>query len=505
MKKKTKEKKEKKYSLFFEALRVNLFVVFTTAFFWVLIDAFDIFNPLDQLFNDFDYTDLYFSSFISKESPPDTNIYIVNIGGYPLGRLDIAQQISVLQKYEPKVIGIDAVFAERKGFEDFILKRALNLKPNIVMGVFGAYEGDDLVGYTRSNPFFGEFPFGHLEFQAYPKTTRDFEKYIVAYDTTIYPQVSDIMTEYAGRMQSSVFQVDEIMEPDTLDADLPVEPKEPEYVFTDTANLVEMFFLQAMTYKPKMGFKEVRINAFTTEIMHLYNQEKYDNYMARNIRVEIINYHGGRQPFIMFEAEEIVDTNENLAIIKDKIVLMGYVKQNMYSAGDTVDSHFTPLKRSPEGHADAKGIEIHAHILSMIIAGDFIYHLPSWTNYLLAFLLTQIFLMFFCYLYVYKTNYFDVISKPVQFLGIVVVLWLTFVIFDSLMFKIDMVPAVIALVLSIEVLYLYQETLEILRIKSYLTQHINFEKDESKITSARRKISGYFRTLFKRNKRMGSE
>jgi len=490
--------KKKKYSLFFEALRVNMFVVFTAAFIWALIQAFDQFNPIDQLFNDFDYTDLYFSNFISKEMPPDTNIYIVNIGGYPLGRLDIARQINVLQKFEPKVIGIDAVFAERKGFEDFALKTALNQKPNIVLGVFGTYDGDNLVGYTRSNPFFGEFPFGHLEFQAYPKTTRDFEKYIIAYDTTVNATVPDIVGEYAARLQSSVYIPSEN---DTItDAEEVVIPKESSYVFPDTANLTQMLFVQSMMYKPKKGFKEVRINAFTTEIMRLYNQEKYQKYIDRNMREEIIYYHGGSQPFIIFEAEEIVDTNENLSLIKDKIVLLGYVKQNMYSPGDTVDSHFTPLKRSPDGHADAKGIEIHAHILSMILSENYINHLPGWTNYIWAFLITQAFLMFFCYLYVYKTNYFDVISKPVQFVGIIVVLWLTFIIFDSFMFKIDMVPAVVSLLLSIEVLYLYQESLEILRIRSYLTQHINFENDESKITIARRKISGFFRTLSERRK-----
>ncbi|NLA24788.1 MAG: CHASE2 domain-containing protein [Bacteroidales bacterium] len=491
--------KKKKYSIFWEAFRVNMFVVFTAAFIWVIIDAFDELNPFDRLLDDFDYTDIFYENFLPKEVPPDTNIIIVNIGGYPLGRMDMANQINIIQKYNPKVIGVDAVFAERRGFEDYALKQALNQKDNVVMGVFGVYDDDDLVGYIRSNPFFGEFPFGHLEFQSYPKTTRDFDKYIIAYDTVIYPTYSDIVNEHIKRKTLSELN-------DSIDLDeYDFEFEEPNYSFADTAHLPGIFLLKMMLNKPDYGFKEVQINAFSTEIMRMYDEEKYEKYMNRFMREEIIHYRGGSMPFIVFDFEEITDTNENLVILKDKIVLLGYVRQNMYSPGDTIDSHFTPMKRSPDGHADAKGIEIHAHILSMIISENYMNHWPSWVNYLLALLINQVFLMLFCYLYVNKTDYFDLTSKPIQFIGILLTIWFNFVVLNSFSFKIDLVPLVICLILSIEVLYLYQEALEVLRIRSYLTSHINFENNENRIIIAYRKISTYFNNKFKRNSLNGSE
>ena len=128
---------------------------------------------------------------------PDTNIFIVNIG--TLSREELAKQITVLQKFQPKVIGIDAVFAEQKGMEDYLLKQALNLDNNIVLGGFGEFDEDDedeAIGIIKSNPFFGEFPVGHLEFIADPKIVREFDKFIRFNDTIINAFSLEIMSKY---------------------------------------------------------------------------------------------------------------------------------------------------------------------------------------------------------------------------------------------------------------------------------------------------------------------
>ncbi|HQP03284.1 MAG TPA: CHASE2 domain-containing protein [Bacteroidales bacterium] len=498
-----KKNKKKRYSLFLEAFRVNLLVAFTAIFIWQIIQAFDTLNPIDQMFEDFDYTDLYFSTFISKKMPPDTNVIIVNIGGRQFNRANIANQINVLQKYNPRVIGIDAVFAERKGMEDFMLKQALNQKNNIVMGVFGDYDKDlNLVGYTRSNPFFGEFPFGHLEFAVFSKTSRDFEKFITAYDTVVNSTCKELLLKYSQIYSEIEWARNSAT--DTATELVPIDTtiiRQKEMVLD---SLRTAFFTQFVMRKPVKGFKEVRINAFTTEIIKMYDPKIYEKYIKRTNTKEVINYHGGEMPFIVLEAEEITDSNTNIAhLVKDKIVLLGYVKEDMYAYGDTLDSHFTPLRRSPTGHADAKGIEVHAHILSMILSNNYIDALPKWGNYLLAFIVTQIFLMLFCYLYVYKNKYFDVTTKPVQFIAILLILWLTFFVFEQFKFKIDMVTTVIFMILSLEVLYLYEETLELLHIRTYLTQYINFENDENKIHDFISKTGRRFRSLFKHNKPLG--
>ncbi len=396
--------KSKKYWIFFDALRINIFTFLTLIFLWAIIDSIDLFNPFDEFFDNFDYTDLYYSEFMKSDMPTDTNIFIVNIGN--LNRKEIAQQINTLQKFNPKVIGIDAVFAERRGMDDFLLQQALNSGDNIVMGGFGIYEEGKASGIIKSDPFFGDKPIGHLEMEADPKTVRDFDKFI--------------------RFNDTIF------------------------------------------------------NAFTVEIASMYDEDMFLQFAQRKNQKEMINYRGGQMPFIIFDYEEINDSNENLKIIEDKIVLMGYVRMFSGAPSDTIDSHFTPLKRSEYGYADTKGIEIHAHILSMILSENYINRLPLWANYLIAFIIAQLFLMWLVYYYVNGSKLFDILSKPIQFVLIVLVLWVTFLIFSEFALKIDMIPTVLALILCIEVLYLYEETLELFKISTYLTKNFNYTKDERK-------------------------
>ena len=421
-------KKQKKYYTFFDALIINIFTFFAVLLLWAIIDSVDLFNPLDDFFDNFDYTDLYYSELRHNDMVPDTDIFIVNIGH--LSRAELANQILTLQKFQPKVIGIDAVFAEKRGMEDFLLKQALHSNNNIVMGGFGVFDEEDedqAIGIIKSDPFFGDLPVGHLEFIADPTIVREFDKFI--------------------------------------------------------------------------KFNDTIINAFSLEIMSKYDEEVFLDFAKRKTKTELINYRAGYHPYIIFDYEEVNDTNSNLEIIKDKIVLMGYVRMFEGAATDTTDSHFTPLKRSEYGYADTKGIEIHAHILSMMLAKNYIYKLPNWINYLIALVICQLFLMWLVYYYVHGAKLFDILSKPIQFLLIILVLWATFMIFAKFGMKIDMIPSVLTLVLCIEVLYLYEETLELFKIDSYLTQKFSYTKDE-RIKNFRRIIRFEFiRDRFKRSRK----
>lgn len=405
--------KPKRYSLFVDALICNVFNILVLMFLWVIIDSIDLFNPFDDVLEDFDYTDLYYSKFKSSQLPTDTNIYIVNIGN--LNRMELAMMINTLQRFEPKIIGIDAVFNEKRGPEDLFLRQALTQKDNIVLGVFGKYNKECATGIIKHHPFFGEHPIGHLEFITPNGTTREFEKYIEFNDTVV--------------------------------------------------------------------------NHFTLEIMKKYDSTAYLSIAERKGQVELINYRGGQVPFISFNYEEISDSNQYLSLIKDKIVLLGYMGQYANAPFDTEDSHFTPLKTSNEIYPDAKGIEIHAHVLSMILRGDYITKMPEWLNYILALVIVQLFLMFSIYLYVHKSKYFDFITKPSQFITIAIVLWGTFMAFKNFHIKFDMVPTALALILSLEVLYLYEEGLELLKINTYITQNLKFDKHGKKSKKKKKPIA----------------
>ena len=442
--------------LVIDAGLITIFTAVIVIFLWSIIDSVDLFNPFDDYIDNFDYSDLVYSEMSRKDNiyTTDTSIYIFNIGN--LSRGELADKINIIQKFEPRVIGIDAVFKETKDAptpgqpqaptladimagmqnqssennneqfsmaaimqmmqgaqksEDEKLKEALNAKNNIVMGAFGIYDEenpDKAIGITKTCDYFGNLPYGHCELQNEPQTCREFDKFIRYIDT----------------------------------------------VSNDT----------------------ITINAFSAEIVSMYDNELFLKFAKRTKKqLESINYRGGSMPFMKIDYEDVTDTCD-LSMIKDKIVLMGYLGPYKDAPMDTIDAFFTPLERC-DGY-DAKGIEIHAHAISMILNDDCLTTLEPWQNRTIAFIITFFFVLWLVYWYVFGAKFFDILSKPIQFILIAIVLLISYYMMKEFGIKIDMMPSGIMLIFCIEVLYLYEETLELFKIDSFITQNFNYTKDE---------------------------
>ena len=88
-------------------------------------------SPVATALGDFDVYDIVYSKLL-EEQPVDTNIVLVNIGN--LSRNELSEEISVLNKFNPAVIGIDAFFeAEKDPVSDSLLSRAFSNCRNLVM------------------------------------------------------------------------------------------------------------------------------------------------------------------------------------------------------------------------------------------------------------------------------------------------------------------------------------------------------------------------------------
>jgi len=464
-----------KYSkyLVIDAALITTFTAVIVIFLWSIVDAVDFFNPIDDYIDNFDYSDIVYSEMSHKDDiyKTDTNIYIVNIGH--LNRGELAQMINKIQEFEPKVIGIDAVFKDTKcskiaeedidslktleqeianynnllffrpdneelqnklddakqKFEgilrnnniesyeeikdDIALKEALNAKQNIVMGAFGQYDSinDKAIGIEKTNSYFGDFPVGHLEFSRNNgRIYREFDKFIRYFDKN-----------------------------------------------NDT----------------------ITINSFSAEIVRRYDNDLFLKFAKRNNKQEeTINFRGGSMPFIKIDYEDVIDSCNvsMLSKLKGKIVLLGYLGMYKRAPMDSEDAFYTPLQRC-EGF-DAKGIEIHAHIISMIMNDDCLITLEPWQNRLIAFIITFFFVLWLVYWYVFGAKFFDILSKPIQFILVGVVLIISYYMFKKFGIKIDMMPTGIMLIFCIEVLYLYEETLELFKIDSFITQTFKYTKDE---------------------------
>ena len=155
------------------------------------------------------------------------------------------------------------------------------------------------------------------------------------------------------------------------------------------------------TFCPVQLFKGDTLVAMAAELVRRYDPAAFRFLVRRKNAREIINYTGNRNAFISFDAGEVLDTSADLSIIKDKIVLMGYIGSSFQSAIDLEDIYFTPMNPELAGrsHPDMYGVVIHANVASMILSGNYINVMPVWLSVLLSFI--------FCYFYVLFFNWFN--------------------------------------------------------------------------------------------------
>jgi CHASE2 domain-containing sensor protein len=108
-------------------------IVFIILSFFPIIFNLDFLNPIQTSLSDFYLTDIVFSQLRDNNlTPVDTNIILVNLGR--LNRKGIASAINIINKNEPKVLGIDTFFRNPKDESgDSILEASLNNINNLVM------------------------------------------------------------------------------------------------------------------------------------------------------------------------------------------------------------------------------------------------------------------------------------------------------------------------------------------------------------------------------------
>lgn len=80
------------------------------------IFSFDFLDPIQNTLEDFQINDIVFSKMRDNDKVPvDSNIVLVNIG--KLNRYGISVVVNALNRYDPKIIAIDAFFRQRKNPE----------------------------------------------------------------------------------------------------------------------------------------------------------------------------------------------------------------------------------------------------------------------------------------------------------------------------------------------------------------------------------------------------
>lgn len=358
-----------------------------------LFRVFDLFDPIGDMFSDFELTDIVFSQL--REDPiGDENIVIVNIGN--LSREDIARQVEIINQYNPKVIGIDVLLDLPLTWEeDSALARVLSETPNVIMG-------EKLFDLNEETNAFDQSlrPADHLiqnvglgfvnlitgaKSQEDLKMCREFAPYLPLKEETRY-----------------AFPVRLAMAMDSLKTQK----------FLDRKNEVETV----------------------------------------NFKGNIISFTAARygMKYFALDVNDVFEENFTPDLIEGKIVIMCFMGKYLGDVLTREDFYFTPMNERYVGKAehDMFGGVIHANIISQILDEDYIDGMSERAGVAFAIIMCLINVFIFKVIYGAMPKWYDGITKILQLMQVAGLAFLMVYLFDAYNYKTDFTLAMIVIALS---------------------------------------------------------
>ncbi len=370
----------------------------------------DLFDPLAKAFEDFEMSDLVFSqppaneNLVSEEveylrdpSEIARDTNVVLVNIQFRNRAEIGRMLDIINKYEPAAVGIDAFFRKEKG------------------------------------------------------PAQDFPLAMALAQTKNLVLVNQLVT------------TDE--EKDCFDSLQYSNPMFNETAFNGFANVLTSSkgkgFRTVKSFYPFQCLKDTMYPNFSTKLVQLANPEAYQRLIEREHFVETINWTGNFRKFMAFDAHQILGEIGDLSVMKNKIVLLGYIGQQLGDR-DLVDIFYTPQNPRVAGRAypDTYGVVVHANIISMIMDGKYIHRTPEWIVRLIQFIIVYLNVALFLYVADKRKMYYDLITKSIQlvelalFMGLIVMLMLRFQI------KINLTMVLVGVALSGDLTELYAGSLQ---------------------------------------------
>ena len=383
--------------------RLILDSIFGTGFIFFLIGVvfkfsafgiFDVLDPIGDALSDVQITDIVFSKF-RGETKADENVVLVNIGTLP--RAGIAEQIKIISKYNPKVIGLDCFFADPKEpYGDSLLIDAISQADNIVLAskLYNCSqekgECDTLIG---SNPMFKNKA-SSLGF-------------------------ANLISEAADQDQ----------------------------------------FKSNRSSTPVEKVNGEKHNALAVELVKYHSPDKVEKLFSRNNPYEVINYRGygglgGK--FFSLDVIDVFEQNFDPSLIKDKIVLFGFLGSD-FSDKSWEDKYYTPLNEKYAGRTnpDMYGVSIHANIIAMIINEDYINEMSASLGIILGIILCFANVYLFNIIYFKKPLWYDGLTKLIQLAEAILLLFLIIQVFHDFSYKLELTLGIVALLLAGDALEVY--------------------------------------------------
>lgn len=374
------------------------------------IKIFNAFDPISQALQEFELTDWVFSHL--RETPkPDDRIVLVNIGP---SRAAIAEQLRIISKYKPKVIGIDSYFNCEGGYYDTLnCPQLLDTLGNLMLGN-AIHEAGNVVLVSR------------------------------------------------------LLQSDSLFKAGTIDLYDSIEKSDP--IYSDFSKNAFANLPTGATYQedikvcrnliPRMIINGKDEYAFSVKIAMMYDSVKTGKFLRRNNNEEVINFRGNfdipdvkvknlregmnttseyRTLCYAIDWRDLMQGNYDSSMFKNSIVMIGFLGDYF---GDPAweDKFFTPLNSKVAGRAnpDMFGLVVHANAVAMIINEDYVNELAEWQKYTIAFIICFLNVMLFSWVDKKFPILYDGFSVVLQLIQIILVSLLVVMIFATYSIKMDL-------------------------------------------------------------------
>ncbi|RYY89551.1 MAG: CHASE2 domain-containing protein [Chitinophagaceae bacterium] len=194
--------------------------------------------------------------------------------------------------------------------------------------------------------------------------------------------------------------------------------------------------------------------SFAAAVSKVADPQAFERLIKRDHTTEIINYTRRNDEMTVFEPDVLFDSSQ-AGLFAGKIVLLGFVS---HDPNNFLDRHFTPMNARVVGKSwpDMSGVIVHANALRMILDNSYINRVPTWVNWLIAVLLCWLMSALFIRFYLDKHLWFHLVAKTAQLLFAISFVYLGLLFFARMDLKLNLTPALVAVILVVDVLYFYE-------------------------------------------------
>ncbi|MCC5943917.1 MAG: CHASE2 domain-containing protein [Bernardetiaceae bacterium] len=341
----------------------------------------DFLNIIEEVFQDFKVTDLYFSHIRDNDAiEKDDRIVIVNIGEGSNVRGDIAMQVALINEGQPRAIGIDVLLAAPKEeMTDNILAESFAQTKNLILATKLLLDSikqsnDSLIWQSALCPIPAFAKSGYL---AYVN--------LVTEDDTKVFETSRLIARQEYVLDSLMLSF-------------------PAALAASYDSAAVKTFLDRQLHRDPFPFNLLPL-------------------ASRQNQLEMIRYTRNTDKYTVLDPEYFYSDDFDPSIFKDKIVLLGFMGHT-YKELTGEDRYYTPMNERPIGRteADMYGVVIHANVISMILDNDYIAPSPNGFSWIMAIIFGYFNAALFCNWYFSPRlgSWYDFISKSFQVVEVLV-------------------------------------------------------------------------------------